>query len=63
MPNKQCSTCKFFKHESATGEGICEAPLPMWLDDMSTVVTCDYGSDCNAYQGKEERENNEAIQD
>lgn len=56
MPNKQCSTCKFFATSDivADGYGWCAASMPCFYEADKIGVHCSDGSDCNAYQSKEE---------
>lgn len=67
MPNEEkkqcCGECTHFTSGFMSAFGACEYPLPIWAKTSGRMVSIVDGSDCNAYQSKEERENNEAIQD
>jgi len=59
MPNKQCSTCKFWERrkEVHTENGECKynlLPFYVFISAHDDYTNEEDGSDCNAYQSKEE---------
>lgn len=60
---KKCGTCKWCEIDIKYSIGKCTAPIPFWnpfviLSSDRSVKLAD-GADCNAFQAREERIENE----
>lgn len=66
MENRCCGGCRFFTNECSTGVGICEAPLPYFMESFwskeGLAVYCSDGSDCNTYRSQQSLEESDAVE-
>lgn len=55
---QRCGTCVHYLALPHRGGGICNSPLPIWVEQDENVVYANEGADCPCYKERNgEREN------